>query len=556
MTAPVPHPTGKLRFAILCDGTTFAAWQARCLGDLLASGAAEPVLVVIALAWPDAEPTGSWLYRLYDRHWVRPRAAALQPVDLAEELRHLPVVASDDSAAMRRYDLDFILQFADPESGGDVVATAKYGVWAFQDELAQRYCALEVFWQLHRGEPVHRRALTRLTPGRGRRVFHAGSFRIERSCARTADAGLLGSSEWCARMCREIAIATMGEAEPTLPAAPAADRLPTNREFLWFLGTRAAALARGAFRRMFLLEYWNIGIVDAPIERVVAEQQPLSVRWLQAAAKLHYHADPFALPEDPGAVLFEEYSHVTGLGWISSLPLTGDAKPPQRIRLFDRGTHRSYPFLFSAEGAIFCVPESAADRRVELYRAAHFPDQWQRVGTLIEDFPALDSSLFQHEGRWWLLCTSAEPGGEHKLHAWHAADFRGPWQPHPLNPLKCDVSSSRPAGRPFTIDGVLYRPAQDCSATYGGAIVVNRIVTLTPLGFAETPAGRIAPAADSPYPDGLHTVCPLGSVTVIDGKRFVFDLRAPFLKARAARRPAPEPSGSTASPIEASIHRA
>jgi hypothetical protein len=90
------------------------------------------------------------------------------------------------------------------------------------------------------------------------------------------------------------------------------------------------------------------------------------------------------------------------------------------------------------------------------------------------------------------------------------------------------------------MDGKLCRPAQDCSRTYGGAVTINRVARLTPTEFAEAPVGRISPAADGRYGDGLHTICPVGRLTVIDGKCFVFDLRAPYLKARRklGRRPA------------------
>ena len=43
-----------------------------------------------------------------------------------------------------------------------------------------------------------------------------------------------------------------------------------------------------------------------------------------------------------------------------------------------------------------------------------------------------------------------------------------------LAAVKTDVRSARPAGTPFVYQGELYRPAQDCSRTYGGSIVIHR----------------------------------------------------------------------------------
>ena len=98
----------------------------------------------------------------------------------------------------------------------------------------------------------------------------------------------------------------------------------------------------------------------------------------------------------------------------------------------------------------------------------------------------------------------------------------GPWRAHPGNPVKVDIRSARPGGTPFVQDGVLYRPAQDCSRTYGGRIIINRVLTLTPLAFREEAFVPVDPEHAGPYPSGLHTLCEVGNTTLIDGRRFVF----------------------------------
>jgi hypothetical protein len=557
------HTERKLRFGIMCHGTRFPAWQAQCIRHLLASGVAEPVLLVIdsdrrhgRVTQPrEAGRVRPVLYWLYERLWIRRRLRALRRVDLTSQLADVPSIAcatidqcgcvdrlsTKDIAEIRDHHLDFILQFAFASVGSDIATAARFGIWTYHRGYEHQYGGLAAFWAFYRGESVHRAMLLRLTDEPGSAILHCGSFRAQWSCAKTTDATLFGGAEWCARVCREVALGQFGQAQAYMPsAAECLYRLPANREFALFLWVRLMALVRGTFRHLFLLEYWNIGISEMPIDQIVAAGRPSAVRWLPPPSALHYHADPFVLCARPEVILVEEYSHALGQGWISWISLAANGNGPRRIEVFESGVHRSYPFLFCDESTIFCVPECAEERRVDLYRAIRFPDLWQRAGTLIEDFLALDSTVFYHDGRWWLMCTSGQDGGEHKLHAWHAGALSGPWQPHPLNPLKCDVTSSRPAGRPFLMDGKLCRPAQDCSRTYGGAVTINRVARLTPTEFAEAPVGRISPAADGRYGDGLHTICPVGRLTVIDGKCFVFDLRAPYLKARRklGRRPA------------------
>jgi hypothetical protein len=95
--------------------------------------------------------------------------------------------------------------------------------------------------------------------------------------------------------------------------------------------------------------------------------------------------------------------------------------------------------------------------------------------------------------------------------------------------VKCDVRSARPGGTPFIVDGILYRPAQDDSATYGGSIVINRVDRLTTETFEETAVARLEPDPDGPYPAGIHTLSAVGGWILVDGKR---DRFAPLAKLR------------------------
>lgn len=106
-----------------------------------------------------------------------------------------------------------------------------------------------------------------------------------------------------------------------------------------------------------------------------------------------------------------------------------------------------------------------------------------------------------------------------ELYIWHAPNLTGPWEPHLLNPVKADVRSSRPAGTPFTHEGYLYRPVQDCSYSYGQRVVLNRISEITPTRFNEEAVGTVDPDPYGPYPNGLHTLSSAGRWTLVDGVR-------------------------------------
>lgn len=190
------------------------------------------------------------------------------------------------------------------------------------------------------------------------------------------------------------------------------------------------------------------------------------------------------------------------------------------------GGHRSYPYLFAHDGQVYCVPEASETGRVTLYRAVHPPGEWEEVATLMDGVSAVDTTIFRHDGLWWMMYTDGREGPHHVLYARHAEHLEGPWRPHAANPVKVDIHTARPAGTPFRVDGRLIRPAQDCGRRYGEAVVLNRVLALTPDRFVEEPVRRVGPFREGPYPDGMHTLSRVGpDLTLVDGNRVRFSPR-------------------------------
>ena len=270
---------------------------------------------------------------------------------------------------------------------------------------------------------------------------------------------------------------------------------------------------------------WNIGLVDLPIHAFLEPDARPSVRWLPPLAKGRYLADPFGISDENGIhILCEEFDYARGKGVISEIEIPHDGAPSAPRRVLQLPVHMSYPYLFVNEREIYCIPEASATRRVTLYRAEQFPHRWAECATLMNNVLAIDSTVFPHEGRWWLMYTDAKGrvGQNDKLLAWHARSPFGSWEPHPQNPVKLDSGSARPGGTPFVARGTLYRPAQDCSRGYGARIVINRVTRLTPSEFEEEPVAVIEPYQDGPYPEGMHTLSAVGDMTLIDGCRTAF----------------------------------
>ncbi len=279
---------------------------------------------------------------------------------------------------------------------------------------------------------------------------------------------------------------------------------------------------RRAFAATFRAARWNLGVVHHPIHRFLEPGFRPEIHWLPAQRRHLFGADPFGVwTDDELTIVFEMFDYRSERGSLAAVTTRDGrtfSKPEEVMRL---DTHLSYPFLLEHEGTRYCVPENAGGGAVVAYTANPFPNEWSKHSVLIEGFGGLDSTIFQRDGRWWLFATDADRVGDEALHVFHSDRPLGPWEPHSRNPVKVDAASARPAGTVFEHEGRQYRPSQDSSSTYRGALVIHEILELTPDAFAERAVHRIDPW-DGAYPSGFHTISAAGDWTLVDGKKWGF----------------------------------
>lgn len=254
-----------------------------------------------------------------------------------------------------------------------------------------------------------------------------------------------------------------------------------------------------------------------------------------------YYADPFLFAQSDAIDVFvEELPYATGRGHISmfSLRPDGTASPPRPV--LEAAHHLSYPQVFARDGEIWMLPEASATGALTLYRAARYPDRWEPAARLIDE-PLHDATLFEHNGRLWIAAATQGPSNARWGSSWDslslysATRLLGPWTPHPKNPVLTDARSARPAGDVFTAGGQLFRPAQDCSTVYGGALAIAHVTRLTADDFAQTVVSKpaFAPKSGLLGPHTLNRLAASGAVTeVID----LFAKPALLAKTGAARQ--------------------
>jgi hypothetical protein len=279
---------------------------------------------------------------------------------------------------------------------------------------------------------------------------------------------------------------------------------------------------------------WNIGLITGDVSLLLSSSTP-HIDWLPIDGRKGFAADPFLIREN-GALFcfFEALPYATDRGKICYVRIDEASRATLCVHdAIVEPYHLSYPFLLRHDGEIVCIPEASASGRLTAYVADAFPDGWHSKCVLIEDFPAVDPTIFHYAGRWWLLATDGRAGWNSDLHVWYADELFGTWRAHAGNPVKRDLAGSRPAGAPFTRDGRLFRPAQDCTLHYGRRLIINEILELTPESFTEKTVSIIEPDARGAFADGLHTANACDGLIAVDGNHFHF---VPEQALRALRR--------------------
>ena len=223
------------------------------------------------------------------------------------------------------------------------------------------------------------------------------------------------------------------------------------------LGTRAKAVAwRVAVRRAVRPLLFEGAVVDLS-----------SFRWLDVPEG-HFWADPFLFAHAGKVWLFfEEMPASSDRAHISCGYLDAEGQLHDVRAVLRLPTHLSYPLLVRSGDDIYMLPESSEAGGVDLYRATEFPDKWERVSRLLE-FPCVDSTVFTHEGSWWMFTSPmAVPGHAPETWVFRASDLTGPWVYQTSSPLSSSASTARGAGNVFAHVGRLIRPSQDCLQSYG-----------------------------------------------------------------------------------------
>ena len=424
--------------------------------------------------------------------------------------------------------VDFVVDLSERGAGRAWCEQAPHGVW-FLSIGERNYLDLvpalsENFDTRAPSIPV---TLARWrTAGDVAETLTTGNLRRRRIRRRHVQSVLAGAAEWFVGGLKRIKVDALPNVSGFTPCIGAQTVAPMRR---------LAATAQNLFdlaAGLFTLDMWNIGILTGGSAQQLFDPMFMrNVHWLPRQGGLRYRADPFGFRRQNGdiVVFHESWDYRVGKGIIARIV----GEEVSTVREFS--VHAAYPYLFEHDGKRYCLPELSESGSITLFAVDESSLGLVDGRAMLPDVPLIDGTVFVFGGLNWLFGTRADDEYNVRLFAWYSEGPFGPWQPHACNPIKTDITSARSAGTPFLFNGSLIRPAQDCSRTYGGAVVLNRIIELSPTRFAEEPIGRVEPDPDGPYRDGVHTLCVRDGFILVDGKYCAWRWLAPLLRVRLDR---------------------
>lgn len=265
------------------------------------------------------------------------------------------------------------------------------------------------------------------------------------------------------------------------------------------------------FKDFFIEEYWDIAYRKT--SNTLLEEKAFTNFNRLRANKRYWYADPMLIEKDGKIYLFVEvFDNKTGLGCIGYSILQNDVFTTPKI-IIRESFHMSYPYVFEINGQIYMMPETSGDRCIQLYKAVEFPEKWEKFRVISNINNAVDSVLLDDK----YIVTSLLINNFNKSTKLAVIDYN---TGRILNDNFEESQQTRGAGKVFSENGRLIRPAQDCSGgVYGKGLVFYEIID-SGISYCEKEYTRFL-SSDILDRDviGIHTYSTLNGYEVIDCKR-------------------------------------
>jgi hypothetical protein len=426
---------------------------------------------------------------------------------------------ADDLKQIKSLDLDLLIRCGSGILRGEILTAARFGVLSFHhgDNRVNRGGPAG-FWEVFHGLPHTGFIIQQLTEELdGGRVLSRGSFPTQFYFLLNQATLFHRSNYYLKHLVSRIAeTRSLPPCEPPMPYGGALyvqPRLGEQVRYATAIGT--SIIKRSARKISGRAPRWGAAFLRSGWEGAVMRR---GIRL--PMMPYTFIADPFVHSNEQGDFCFvEEFDYRTNRAHISVYKLH-EKKAEYLDKVIVEPFHMSFPFLLENGSKLYMVPETSEAREIRLYECVSFPLKWELRHIIMRDVAAVDTMLFQRNGKWWML-TNVDHGNveDHcsSLSVYSAPDlFSSCWTPHPSNPVIVDASSARNGGLLTDGEGNTYRVSQNQGFdAYGKAFAINRIVELSDTAYREHRQTEISPSF-FPGLEGTHHMHSNNRITVFD----------------------------------------
>lgn len=279
-----------------------------------------------------------------------------------------------------------------------------------------------------------------------------------------------------------------------------------------------------SWRKYTIEDNWNIGFCEQTINDFIQNKKLNRIKWLKHPYNDRWFADPFIykVTDDDIVVFVEEcklFEYPKGI--ICELVIDRKTmRLKERYVMLETETHLSYPAIIHHEGKVFVYPENGASGKLNIYEYDEANHKLVNP-TCILDEAVADATIMQSIEGYRLIATKY-PETQEKSYLYESNSLFGPYKQVSERPCQENRSCSRPGGNWIEALQGYFRPAQDCSKHYGGALSIMQ-VNLENNNYQEQEYCRIEPLSYK-YSSGVHTINFYDGLCVVDGYGYLYQV--------------------------------
>jgi len=429
----------------------------------------------------------------------------------------------EDSKKIKKYKLDIILRHEFGIISGEILNSAKYGIWSFHhaDNSINRGGPAG-FWEIIFKQQSVGVTLQQLTTELdGGLVIDKAYFNRHWSFVKTNNTILEASVSVLFKNIRKLDRGFYSATKSMVYYNPLY-KSPSLYYAIKYISSFYIVLTKKIIRWLFALLFgirygcWTLFIgkgdfLNSTLFRLKPIELPKDVFW----------ADPFLFQHNNECyIFFENYSYKTKRGKISCGRINNN-KIIDVVDALDLNYHLSYPFIFKEDGEIYLMPETAENKRLEIYRCTKFPNKWVLYSTAFDGEKIFDAFFFNDKQKQkWLFVNKQVASttlSNSELYIYKVASLKlNNLQSHTQNPVIINSLTARNGGAIFEYDNNLHRPSQaNIHGIYGSALNINKIEKLTINEYVEKNIITVEP-------NFLKGLISMHHLHQIDGM-FVFD---------------------------------